>query len=69
MIVVVAVAAAAINGYSVASNNIAFSVLTLLVGRQEEHPACKRFSDEVLALLSVRTTITTTVLRPIICEN
>jgi len=25
----------------------------LLVGRQEEHPACKKLSDEVLAWLSV----------------
>jgi len=31
----------------------AFSALTLLVGRQEEHPACKRFSDQVLAWLSL----------------
>jgi len=31
----------------------AFGALTLLVGRQEEHPACKQFSDEVLAWLSV----------------
>jgi len=29
------------------------SALTLLVGRQEEHPAGKKLSDEVLALLSV----------------
>jgi len=27
--------------------------LTVLVGRQEEHPACKKLSDEVLAWLSV----------------
>jgi len=26
----------------------AFSALTLLVGRQEEHLACKKLSDEVL---------------------
>ena len=26
----------------------AFSVLTLSVGRQEEHPACKKLSDELL---------------------
>ena len=34
---------------------IAFSALTLLVGRQEGHPACtvKIWSDEVLAWLSV----------------
>jgi len=32
---------------------IAFSALMLLVGHQEEHPACKKLSDEVLARLSV----------------
>jgi len=32
---------------------IAFSALTQLVGRQEEHPVCKKLSDEVLARLSV----------------
>jgi len=32
---------------------IAFSALTLLIGHQEEHPACKKLSDEVLAWLSV----------------
>ena len=31
----------------------AFSALTLLVGRQEEHPACKKLSGGVLAWLSV----------------
>ena len=31
----------------------AFSALTLLVGWQEEHPARKNLSDEVLAWLSV----------------
>ena len=31
----------------------AFSALTLLVGHQEEHPACKKLSDEVLVWLSV----------------
>ena len=30
----------------------AISALTLLVGCQEEHPACKNLSDEVLAWLS-----------------
>jgi len=40
-------------GTSLICGNIAFSALTLLVGRQEEHPACKRLSDEVLAWLSV----------------
>jgi len=32
---------------------IAFSTSTLLVGHQEEHPACKTLSDEALAWLSV----------------
>ena len=45
---------------STSNNNIyfvllhfAFSVLTLLVGRQEGHPACKKLSGGVLAWLSV----------------
>jgi len=33
--------------------NFAFSSLTLLVGRQEGHPACKKLSGGVLAWLSV----------------
>jgi len=32
---------------------VAFSALTLLDGRQEGHPACKKLSDWVLAWLSV----------------
>jgi len=35
------------------SVRFAFSALTLLVGRQEEHSACKKLSDEVLVWLSV----------------
>jgi len=31
----------------------AFSALTLLVGRQEGHPACKKLSGGVVAWLSV----------------
>ena len=31
----------------------AFSALTLLVGRQVEHPACKKLTDKVLVWLSV----------------
>jgi len=31
----------------------AFSALTLLVGRQDGYPACKKLSFEVLAWLSV----------------
>jgi len=34
------------------SGSFAFSALRLLTGRQEEHPACKKMSDEVLAWLS-----------------
>jgi len=34
-------------------NFSAFSALTLLVGCQEEHLACKTLSDEMLAWLSV----------------
>jgi len=34
-------------------NNFAFSILTLLVGQQEGHPACKKLSGGVLAWLSV----------------
>jgi len=33
--------------------SFAFSALTLLVGQQEGHPACKKLSGEVLAWLSV----------------
>jgi len=35
------------------SSNGAFSAVTLLVGRQEGHPACKKLSGEVLVWLSV----------------
>jgi len=33
--------------------SIAFSALTLLVGRQEGHPACKKLNGGMLAWLSV----------------
>ena len=32
---------------------VCWGSLTLLVGRQEEHPACKKLYDEVLVWLSV----------------
>jgi len=32
---------------------VVFSSLTLLVGHQEEHRACKKLSDEVLVWISV----------------
>jgi len=35
------------------SQIFAFNALTLLVGRQEGHPACKKLSGGVLAWLSV----------------
>jgi len=35
------------------NNLFAFSALTLLVGQQEGHPACKKLSGGVLAWLSV----------------
>ena len=39
----------------------AFSALTLLVGRQEGHPACKKLSGEVLAWLSVCSEVQTCI--------
>ena len=39
----------------------AFSALTLLVGRQEGHPACKKLSGGVLAWLSVRCEVQTCI--------
>jgi len=41
--------------------NCAFSVLTLLVGRQEGHPVCKKLSGEVLAWLSVWSEVQTCI--------
>jgi len=38
---------------------IAFSALTLLVGRQEGHPTCKKLSGEVLVWLSVWSAVQT----------
>jgi len=45
-----------INGHytpTLAVSAFCLSALTLLVGRQKEHPACKKLSDEVLVRLSV----------------
>jgi len=39
--------------FLIAFSAIAFSALMLSVGRQEEHPACKKLSGGVLAWLSV----------------
>ena len=48
-------------GLSVGSNFCAFSALTLLVGRQEGHPACKKLSGGVLAWLSVWSEVQTCI--------
>jgi len=40
---------------------IAFSALTLLIGRQEEHPACKKLSGGVLPWLSVWSEVQTCI--------
>jgi len=40
---------------------LAFSALTLLVGRQEWHPACKKLSGGVLAWLSVWSEVQTCI--------
>ena len=40
---------------------IAFSALTLLVGRQEGHPACKKLSGGVLMWLSVWSKVLTCI--------
>jgi len=39
----------------------AFSALTLLVGRQEGHPACKKLTGEVLEWLSVWSEVQTCI--------
>jgi len=41
--------------------SLAFSALTLLVGRQEGHPACKKMSGGLLALLSVWSEVQTCI--------
>jgi len=41
---------------------LAFSALTLLVGRQEGHPACKKPSGGMLAWLSVWSQVQTCIL-------
>jgi len=42
-------------------NSVAFSALTLLVGRQEGHPACKKLSCGVLVWLSVWSEVQTCI--------
>ena len=43
------------------SENLAFSVLMLLVGQQEGHPACKKLSGGVLVWLSVWSEVQTCI--------
>ena len=43
------------------SPDCAFSALTLLVGQQEGHPACKKLSGGVLAWLSVWSEVQTCI--------
>ena len=43
------------------SGMLTFSALTLLVGQQEGHPACKKLSGEVLAWLSVWSKVQTCI--------
>ena len=45
----------------IVSWTFAFSALTLLVGRQEGHPACKKLSGGVLAWLSVWSEVQTCI--------
>ena len=50
-----------VNGINAGCVCGAFSALTLLVGRQEAHPACKKLSGEVLAWLSVWSEVQTCI--------
>ena len=47
--------------YKACCKPIAFSALTLLVGRQEGHPACKKLSGGVLGWLSVWSQVQTCI--------
>ena len=49
------------NNDKLTDSYMAFSALTLLVGRQEGHPACKKLSGEVLAWLSVWSKVQTCI--------
>ena len=57
---ILAVIAAALSP-ALMSEFCAFSALTLLVGRQEGHPACKKLSGGVLAWLSVWSEVQTCI--------
>jgi len=47
--------------YKVQSFDRAFDALTLLVGQQEGHPACKKLSGGMLAWLSVWSKVQTCI--------
>jgi len=47
--------------FNICSKASTFSGLTLLVGRQEGHPACKKLSTGVLAWLSVWSEVQTCI--------
>ena len=47
--------------YQLLNNIHSFSALTLLVGRQEGHPACKKLSGGVLMWLSVWSKVLTCI--------
>jgi len=46
---------------NVSSIKLSFSALTLLVGQQQEHPACKKLSGGVLAWLPVWSEVQTCI--------
>ena len=50
-----------LNGTFAARTDCAFSALTLLVGRQEGHPVCRKLSGGVLAWLSVWSAVQTCI--------
>jgi len=50
-----------IQTFSPTGASSAFSALTLLVGRQEGHPTCKKLSGGVLAWLSVWSEVQTCI--------
>jgi len=47
--------------FSGSNGELPFTALTLLVGRQEGHPACKKLSGGVLAWLSVWSEVQTCI--------
>jgi len=49
------------NFHGMVSEVLAFSALTLLVGRQKGHPVCKKLSGGVLAWLSVWSEVQTCI--------